>query len=177
MSAPITPPAPGRLSTITFCFIASCIFCPTRRAVRSVAPPGAYGTTTRTGFAGSAWAATGAAAAQPNQVKESRTILQLQSGVDWSMPAAFMMTSRLVGFTLRSRRLCAVANGGFCGLQGCERAVAGEPRRFGVFRSRNIFELGADVPGLAADLAVLGGVQQRWVRNELQPGPVETAAG
>src|SRR4051812_46923731 len=52
------PPAPGRLS-ITNCWPrASDSFCPTRRASTSVVPPGAKGTSNRTGLAGYACART-----------------------------------------------------------------------------------------------------------------------
>src|SRR2546425_8312668 len=47
------PAAPGRLSTITGCLVASVILCPSVRARLSAMPPAASGTIRRTGFAGS----------------------------------------------------------------------------------------------------------------------------
>ena len=54
-----TPPAPGLLSTTTGWPRAAAIFWPTVRAVRSAAPPGALGTTIRSGLAGKACARAG----------------------------------------------------------------------------------------------------------------------
>ncbi len=51
-AAPIEPPAPGRLSTITGTFHASESFFPTSRANVSFDPPGGYGTMIVTGFDG-----------------------------------------------------------------------------------------------------------------------------
>src|SRR5258706_11289558 len=51
-SAPITPPAPPRFSTTTGCPHSCCSFTPTVRAVMSVPPPGANGTTKVTDLAG-----------------------------------------------------------------------------------------------------------------------------
>src|SRR3954468_7940731 len=48
----MTPPAPSLFSTTTGCPIASWIFGATSRAEESVTPPGAYGTTIRTGLTG-----------------------------------------------------------------------------------------------------------------------------
>src|SRR3982074_3799871 len=52
MSEAILPPAPGLFSTTTDWPQTSCRRLLTRRAVISVEPPGANGTTTRTGLAG-----------------------------------------------------------------------------------------------------------------------------
>ena len=46
------PPAPPRLSTITFWPMFSAIFSATVRPSRSVEPPGGYGTTSLIGLAG-----------------------------------------------------------------------------------------------------------------------------
>ena len=58
MSAPIDPPAPPRLSTITGCPMDSLMRCATRRATISVVPPAGNGTTILIGFVGKlcAWA-------------------------------------------------------------------------------------------------------------------------
>jgi hypothetical protein len=52
MSAPITPPAPPRLSTTTGLPSLSESFCAIVRAVKSVPPPAANGTINRIGFVG-----------------------------------------------------------------------------------------------------------------------------
>src|SRR5688572_18641961 len=52
MSLDTLPPAPGRLSTIQFWPMSSAIFGATMRAVASAPPPGANGTTRRTGRVG-----------------------------------------------------------------------------------------------------------------------------
>jgi hypothetical protein len=52
MSAPMTPPAPPRLSTTTGLPSASDSFCAITRPVMSVPPPGANGTMKRIGLAG-----------------------------------------------------------------------------------------------------------------------------
>src|SRR5258706_16387379 len=52
MSAAMLPPAPGLFSITTDWPLTSGRRLPTRRAVVSVEPPGANGTTMRTGFAG-----------------------------------------------------------------------------------------------------------------------------
>ena len=49
---PIVPPAPVRLSTTTDCFIDSVSFWPIERAMMSLGPPGARGTTSRMVFTG-----------------------------------------------------------------------------------------------------------------------------
>src|SRR5688572_793798 len=49
------PPAPARFSTTTDCPHASLSFCASCRAITSVAPPAAKGTTIFTGFDGHAW--------------------------------------------------------------------------------------------------------------------------
>src|SRR5689334_11628821 len=51
-AAPIEPPAPGLLSTITGTRHASLSFLPSSRAKMSFDPPAGYGTTIVTGFAG-----------------------------------------------------------------------------------------------------------------------------
>src|SRR3989442_1342047 len=51
-SVPVMPFAPARFSTKTFWPQASASFCASCRLMMSVPPPGAYGTTIRTGFAG-----------------------------------------------------------------------------------------------------------------------------
>src|SRR4051812_16021058 len=53
---PMLPAAPGRLSITTGCAQIAASFSPTRRGIRSDAPPGAKGTITRTGFCGQVWA-------------------------------------------------------------------------------------------------------------------------
>ena len=52
ISVPITPPAPGRLSTTTGCFHSSASRAASWRERVSTNPPGAYGTIQRTDFAG-----------------------------------------------------------------------------------------------------------------------------
>src|SRR5574341_754003 len=52
VSAPMVPPPPARLSTTTVCPKASLSFCPMLRAMMSVPPPGANGTTSLTGRTG-----------------------------------------------------------------------------------------------------------------------------
>ncbi len=49
---PMLPAAPGRFSISTGWPHSVCSFSPTRRGIRSEAPPGANGTITRTGFCG-----------------------------------------------------------------------------------------------------------------------------
>src|SRR5262245_21823652 len=51
-SEPITPPAPGRFSTMKFSLRLSASFCATMRPSVSALPPGANGATIRTGLAG-----------------------------------------------------------------------------------------------------------------------------
>src|SRR5215208_2627116 len=53
---PMLPAAPGRFSITTGCAHIAVSFSPTRRGIRSDAPPGAKGTMTRTGFCGQDWA-------------------------------------------------------------------------------------------------------------------------
>src|SRR3954462_5619233 len=53
---PMLPAAPGRLSITTGWAHIAASFSPTRRGIRSDAPPGANGTITRTGFCGQDWA-------------------------------------------------------------------------------------------------------------------------
>ena len=52
MSVPITVLPPARLSTTTDCPHISFSFCASTRAMMSVLPPAANGTTSRTGLAG-----------------------------------------------------------------------------------------------------------------------------
>jgi hypothetical protein len=51
-SVPFKLPAPGRLSTITFCFSVSVMRCAMTRATTSVDPPALCGTIRRTGREG-----------------------------------------------------------------------------------------------------------------------------
>src|SRR5262252_3107568 len=53
---PMLPAAPGRFSITTGWPQIAVSFSPTRRGIRSDAPPGANGTITRTGFCGHDWA-------------------------------------------------------------------------------------------------------------------------
>src|SRR5688572_7471571 len=75
-SAPIFPPAPGLLSTITAWPRACCSFAASSRAETSTGPPAAYGTTRWTGLEGQVWAAAGrlAASSAPRKTRR-RTVL------------------------------------------------------------------------------------------------------
>src|SRR2546427_1336941 len=55
----MTPPAPGRFSTMKFTFSRSVSCAATRRPSVSALPPGANGTMIFTGFAGHVWAEAG----------------------------------------------------------------------------------------------------------------------
>src|SRR4051812_37513971 len=70
MSAPITPPAPPRLSTTTGCPSDSVSRGARSRASKSVPPPAANGTTKRMGLPGQGWAAAGIPAAQHRRKAE-----------------------------------------------------------------------------------------------------------
>src|SRR5262245_40895119 len=140
----MTPPAPARLSTTTGWPIASWIFAATMRAVESVTPPGAKGTTIRTGFDGQI-----CANALP-QTKKSRNRILLIQGLSpcscglRNIVARHEIVDDAVDFVPRRFAVGVVAHDE--GGAGVELLVLGVPAG----------ELGADqVPGELEELHAL----------------------
>src|SRR3954463_7493822 len=77
---PMLPAAPGRFSITTGWPQIAVSFSPTRRGIRSDAPPGAKGTITRTGFCGQDWAfekGTTSSSAVRRRSRSMKTLLDL----------------------------------------------------------------------------------------------------
>src|SRR5690349_9633171 len=109
----------------------------------------------------------------PRGVSRTSVTVAAGSGVT-AVDSRFMVHSfqyPLEGY--QSQSLGAVAHAGFGVLQGGERAVTREPGSLGVVRRRHVFELDADVAGLAPNINIVGVVPERRIGDDFQFRPVE----